>query len=175
MRHEFVGQARVFGDHIDTDMIIPSRFLVTGDERELGRHAFIDSDPDFARRVAAGDILIAGKNFGCGSLREHAPLAIRGAGIACIVAESFARTFYRNCINRGLYAIELPGVSPLFSQGNRARVSMESATVTNLDTGASMPFVPYPAFISEICDSGGLFSYIEKKLGQRTGRETIGG
>ena len=164
MAPEYVGNAWLFGDHIDTDMIIPSRFLVTGDEAELGRNVFADTNPGFASNVVSGDILIAGRNFGCGSSREHAPLAIRGAGIACIVAESFARTFYRNCIGRGLYAIELPGAANRFRQGDAVRVGIEAGTVENLTTGGIFPFPPYPKFIRDICESGGLFSFIQERL-----------
>ena len=114
----FSGKAWLFGDHVDTDIIIPSRFLVTDDEKELGTHVFSDHMPGFSSRVSERDILVAGRNFGCGSSREHAPLALRGSGISCVVAESYARTFFRNCINRGIYAVELPDAAKHIRQGD---------------------------------------------------------
>jgi 3-isopropylmalate/(R)-2-methylmalate dehydratase small subunit len=164
MAQKFTGNAWIFGDHVDTDMIIPSRFLVTSDEAELGRSVFAETAPAFAGSVAKGDILVAGRNFGCGSSREHAPLAIRGAGISCIVAESFARTFFRNCIDRGLYAIEAADVRRHVRQGDRLAVDIGGGTVSNLTTGDAFQFAPYPDFISGICDQGGLFQYIQNRL-----------
>ncbi len=160
----FKGNAWLFGDHIDTDMIIPSRFLVTTDEAELGASAFAETNPGFAKSVAKGDILVAGRNFGCGSSREHAPLAIRGAGIACIVADSFARTFFRNCIDRGLYAIEVPGVDKKIRQGDALEVDIAGGKVTDATTGETLLFEPYPEFVSRICEQGGLFEYIQARL-----------
>lgn len=169
MKEILTGNVWKFGDHIDTDMIIPSRFLVTDDERELGGHAFEDHRPGFAGRVAAGDILVAGRNFGCGSSREHAPLAIRGAGISCIIAESFARTFFRNCINRGFLALELPGAGSLFREGNCISVDLEQGVITDNGSGAVYTFRPMPPFIQEICGGGGLYYYIQKQLLLRKG------
>jgi len=153
-----------FGDHIDTDLIIPSRFLVTTDERELGNHVFSDYRPEFSAGVQQGDILVAGRNFGCGSSREHAPLAIRGAGISCIVAQSFARTFFRNCINRGIYAIELADASQRIHQGDKLEVNNDAGTIINQTTGETYYFESFPSFIENICDCGGLFEYIQDRL-----------
>jgi 3-isopropylmalate/(R)-2-methylmalate dehydratase small subunit len=167
MSVQFEGAVWSFGDHIDTDMIIPSRFLVTDDEAELGRGAFADSNPGFHSQVSKGDILVAGRNFGCGSLREHAPLAIRGAGISCIVAHSFARTFYRNCINRGFYPIELEDAATLLSQGDRLEVDVAAGKIHNLTTGKTHSFTPFPGDIQDICGrENGLLSFIQSRLDQ---------
>lgn len=164
MERKWRGNAQLFGDHVDTDLIIPSCYLVTADEKELGKHAFAIERPDFAQGVQAGDILVAGRNFGCGSSREHAPLAIRGAGIACILAESFARTFYRNCINRGFPAIELKDASKRVRQGDRLCVDLERAEVLNETTGERMSFAPLPDFVLDMLRLGGLFGYIQNEL-----------
>ncbi len=160
----FSGKSWSFGDHVDTDMIIPSRFLVTDNEIELGKHVFSEMRPEFVSNVKAGDILVGGKNFGCGSAREHAPLAIRGAGISCIIAESFARIFFRNCINRGYYAIELPDATRKISQGDQISINIQKGTIVNHTTGESYSFIAFPDHVKEICDSGGLFQYIQDRL-----------
>ncbi len=167
MNSTFRGNAWIFSDHIDTDMIIPSRFLITDNETELGEHAFADTNPEFSSSVRSGDILVAGRNFGCGSSREHAPLAIRGAGISCIVAESFARTFFRNCINRGFLAIEFPGARNFIHQGDRLCINVESGKITNETTAKEYAFEPVPAFMLEICKNGGLFQFIQSQLNKR--------
>lgn len=164
MKNILSGTARRFGDHIDTDMIIPSRFLITDDEQVLGSHAFEDHCPEFVGRTKKGDILVAGRNFGCGSSREHAPLAIRGAGISCIIAESFARTFFRNCINRGFLVLELPGAGAHIGEGDSITVDLERGVVINESKKETYPFHPLPPFIGEICDGGGLYYYIQKRL-----------
>lgn len=165
MQH-MCGNVHLFGDHVDTDVIIPSIYLVTADEKELGKHAFCGVRSDFAASVTPGDILVAGRNFGCGSSREHAPLAIRGTGIACIVAESFARTFYRNCVNRGFPVIELKDASKHIREGDRVRVDLQNALVVNETTGHSYPFTPLPEFVLEMWQVGGLFGYIQRQLDQ---------
>ncbi|HIS49492.1 MAG TPA: 3-isopropylmalate dehydratase small subunit [Candidatus Gallacutalibacter pullistercoris] len=164
MQQKWHGIAHVFGDHVDTDLIIPSCHLITGDEKELGKHAFAIERPDFAQNVQLGDVLVAGRNFGCGSSREHAPLAIRGAGISCIFAESFARTFYRNCINRGFPAIELKEATRHIHQGDKLFVDLEQAKVVNETTGESVAFSPVPDFVLDMWKLGGLFGYIQKEL-----------
>lgn len=161
------GKAKKFGDHIDTDMIIPSRFLVTDDEKELGCHAFEDHRPGFSKTVKAGDILVAGRNFGCGSSREHAPLAIRGAGISCIIAESFARTFFRNCINRGFLALEVSEAGGKIKEGDSLSVNLEQGIIENETSGERYKFHGMPPFIREVCDGGGLYYYIQKQLQSR--------
>lgn len=169
MEQKWHGNAHLFGDHVDTDLIIPSCYLITADEKELGRHAFAVERPDFFRHVQAGDVLVAGRNFGSGSSREHAPLAIRGAGICCILAESFARTFYRNCINRGFPAIELKDASKRIHQGDRLLIDLERAEVLNETTGERMAFTPLPDFVLDMWRLGGLLGYIQEELNKMKG------
>ncbi len=164
MEQKWHGNAHLFGDHVDTDLIIPSCYLITADEKELGKHAFAVEKPEFAHSVQVGDVLVAGRNFGCGSSREHAPLAIRGVGISCILAESFARTFYRNCINRGFLAIELNDASKRIHQDDKLFVDLEHAEVVNETTGEIMPFTPLPDFVLDMWRLGGLFGYIQNEL-----------
>jgi 3-isopropylmalate/(R)-2-methylmalate dehydratase small subunit len=160
----FIGNAWLFGDHVDTDIIIPSRFLVTDDEIELGEHAFTDIVPKFYKKITKGDILIAGRNFGCGSSREHAPLAIRGSGISCIIAESYARTFFRNCINRGIFAIELENVKKYIRQGDEIELNIITGVILNHTTGERRFYIPFPDFVLKICEQNGLFNFIQNKL-----------
>lgn len=163
----FSGTVHKFPDHIDTDMIIPSRFLVTDNEFELGKHIFEDHSPDFHRIVKHGDIIIAGRNFGCGSSREHAPLAIRGSGITCIIAKSFARTFFRNCINRGFAVVECPEAWELIQDGEQIAVDIVKGVITNSSTGKQISFTSMPPFICDILNKGGLFGYIQEQLNKR--------
>ena len=171
MEKIFSGTAWCLGDHIDTDMIIPSRYLVTDEEKKLGRFAFHDLGTAFVSSVHEGDILVAGCNFGCGSSREHAPLAIRGAGISCIVAESFARTFFRNCMNRGFLVIELPEARKRIRQGDVLCIDVAVGRIQNQTQEETYEFVSIPPFMLEICNQGGLFSYIQRRLEEerRTG------
>ena len=164
MEEIFEGRAHVFGDNIDTDIIIPSMYLVSADETELGRHAFGTFMPSFSESVQHGDILVAGRNFGCGSSREHAPLAIRGAGISCIIAESFARTFYRNCINRGFPVIELKNASSVIHDGDSLTVDFDSSVVINNTSGKGYEYIPFPDFVKDIWRYGGLLGYIQSQL-----------
>jgi 3-isopropylmalate dehydratase small subunit len=155
------GKAWVFGDNVDTDQIIPAEYLVTMNNTELAAHAFENAAPEFARKVRAGDIIVAGRNFGCGSSREHAPRALLGAGISCVVAESFARIFFRNAINLGLPVIEakLPA-----KRGDRIRVDLAKGKVENLGNGRSADFAGYPPFITMLIDKGGLVPYTKEVL-----------
>jgi 3-isopropylmalate/(R)-2-methylmalate dehydratase small subunit len=149
--------------HINTDDIIPARYLITDKEEELAKHAMEMIDPDFPSKVGDGDILVASINFGCGSSREHAVWAIRGTGIRAVVAESFARIFYRNCINNGLLAIEMPGVTKLVSYGDEVEIDPGNGIFKNLTSGDEGRFVPMPDFIMEIVESGGLIEYIKRR------------
>lgn len=158
------GRVWVFGDNVDTDGIIPARYLTTFDMKELGLHCMEDVDVEFPSKVAPGDILVAGKNFGCGSSREHAVLAIKGAGITAVLAESFARIFYRNAINTGLLVLEVEGVRKAFQDGDCARIETESGKITNMTKGEVLQATPIPPFIQEILDVGGLMAYARKKL-----------
>ncbi len=160
----FKGTCRLFGDHVDTDIIIPARYMHSTDENYLGQNVFSDLRPNFAASIDKGDILIAGQNFGCGSSREAAPVAIRGAGISCLIAESYARIFYRNCINRGFYAIEIPEASSLFKEGDKVSVDVQKGIVTNHSTDKQYTFPPFPDFVKSIIEQGGLFNVVQERL-----------
>jgi 3-isopropylmalate/(R)-2-methylmalate dehydratase small subunit len=164
VKRSLEGTAWIFGDNVDTDQIIPAEYLVTMENTELAAHAFENLKPEFARKVKAGDIIVAGRNFGCGSSREHAPRALLGAGISCVVAESFARIFFRNAINIGLPVIEakLPAKS-----GDRIMVDLAKGKVKNMVNGRSADFAGYPPFIVMLIDKGGLVPYTKEVLGCR--------
>jgi 3-isopropylmalate dehydratase small subunit len=152
-----------FGDNIDTDVIIPAPYLVTTDSRELGKHCMEPVDPAFSDKIQAGDIIVAGKNFGCGSSREHAPMAIKGAGISCVVAESFARIFFRNAFNMGLPIFEAPKVSEGIDAGDR--ISVDQATGEIIDHTNHRRFFanPIPPFMQALIEAGGLMPYVLKR------------
>jgi 3-isopropylmalate/(R)-2-methylmalate dehydratase small subunit len=158
------GKAIKFGDHIDTDQIIPARYLVTTDEKELGAHCMEGADPTFVNRVNPGDIMIGGVNFGCGSSREHAPVSLRGAGITCVVARSFARIFFRNSINLGLPVLESPEAVDGISEGDEVEVDLERGIIRNLTTEQVFQAKPYEPFMMELIQAGGLIEYTKRKL-----------
>ncbi|MGQ9780278.1 MAG: 3-isopropylmalate dehydratase small subunit [Bacillota bacterium] len=158
------GRVHRFGDDIDTDKIIPARYLNTSDPAELARHCLEDEDPTFAGRVRPGDIIVAGENFGCGSSREHAPLAIKAAGVACVIAKSFARIFYRNAINIGLPILECPEIDGV-ETGHELAVELERGEITDLTTGRTYRAAPFPPFMQELIAAGGLVNYVRRKLG----------
>ena len=151
-----------FGNDIDTDQIIPAEYLTTGDAKELARHAFAKVRPEFAREVHEGDIIVAGANFGCGSSREHAPRALLGAGISCVIAKSFARIFFRNAINIGLRVIELD-IYERIDEGDEIELNFESGVIMNRTRGEEYRFKPLPEFMQKLLDSGGLIAYIKSK------------
>jgi len=157
------GTAIRFGDNVDTDVIIPARFLTTADESVLARHCFEDAYPGFANRIKAGDIIVAGANFGCGSSREHAPLAIKGAGISCIIASSFARIFYRNAFNIGLPLLESYEAANSIREADRLFVDIEEGEIRNLTSGDVFRSAPIPQFMLDLIDEGGLVPYIRKR------------
>lgn len=161
MKDKVSGRAWVFGGNVDTDQIIPAEYLVTGDSKELARHAFEKVRADFAKNVKAGDVIVAGENFGCGSSREHAPRALIGAGVACVVAKSFARIFYRNSINIGLPLIQadLPA-----SDGDEIVVDFAKGVVENKTKKIKATFPPLPEFLLKLITAGGLVEYTRKKL-----------
>lgn len=161
---EIIGNVHKLGDHINTDLIIPATYLVTSDPVELGRHLLEGLDPDFPKKVKKGDVLLAGLNFGSGSSREHAALAIKGAGISCVIASSFARIFFRNAINTGLPIVECPEAYRAISDGARVSVNLEEGIVRNLQTGEVFHAQPYPDFMRDIVSSGGLIEFVRKKL-----------
>ena len=155
------GNVHKYGDNVDTDVIIPARYLNVSDKKELAKHCMEDIDAGFVKRVKKGDIIVGGKNFGCGSSREHAPIAIAGAGIALVIAESFARIFFRNAINTGLAIMECPEAAERINDGDMLIVDTENGIIENTAGGETYRANPFPDFITEIIDSGGLINYIK--------------
>ena len=158
------GKSWKFGDDINTDEIIPARYLNTSDPVELARHCMEDADPDFTDRISKGDIIIAGNNFGCGSSREHAPIAIKAAEISCVIAKSFARIFYRNSINIGLPIIESPEASEDVKQGDEIEIDFDEGEIRNLTNGKTYRAKPFPPFMQEIIEKGGLMNKTKSEL-----------
>ena len=152
-----------YGDNVDTDVIIPARYLNSSDPSELAAHCMEDIDKDFVNRVQKGDIMVADKNFGCGSSREHAPIAIQAAGVSCVIAETFARIFYRNAINIGLPIIECPEASRGIEAGDEVEVDFDSGVITNVTKGTTFQGQAFPEFMQRIIDSEGLVNYINSK------------
>lgn len=150
-----------YGDNVDTDVIIPARYLNTADHKELAAHCMEDIDADFTKNVKSGDIMVGGANFGCGSSREHAPIAIKESGISCVIAKSFARIFYRNSINIGLAILECPEASEKISAGDEVIVDFTSGTITNVTKNETYKAQPFPEFIRKIIDKGGLLNSIK--------------
>ncbi len=155
------GKAWKYGDNINTDEIIPARYLNTTDPHELARYCMKDLDEGFASQVRAGDILVGGTNFGCGSSREHAPICIKAIGISCVIAASFARIFFRNAINIGLPIIESEQAASNIRTGDMVEINVEIGKITNLTRGEEYEIVPYPPFMKELIASGGLMNYIK--------------
>ena len=153
---EFKGTAHRYGRDIDTDVIIPARYLNTSDPAELAKHCLEDLDKGFVAKVQTGDILVAEENFGCGSSREHAPICIKAAGVSCVIAKSFARIFYRNSINIGLPIMECPEAVDAIKQGDMVKVDADAGTITDETTGETFQAHPFPPFIREIIEKGGL-------------------
>lgn len=156
------GKAFTYGDNIDTDVIIPARYLTTSEEGELAAHCMADIDPQFLERVAPGDVMVAGANFGCGSSREHAPMAIRGAGIACVIAASFARIFYRNAINIGLPILECPEAATAIQAGDTVEVDFATGEIRDQTLGRRWQAQPFPPFIQSIIEAGGLIAAVRE-------------
>ena len=157
----FNGKAWIFGDNVDTDQIIPAEHLVTMDRAELAKHAFAKARPDFAQNVEAGDVIVAGRNFGCGSSREHAPRALQGAGVSCVIAKSFARIFFRNAINIGFPVIEADMIA---TEGDEISVDLKSGKLVNESAGKEYAFRGYPPFVMMLVDKGGLIPYTKEML-----------
>lgn len=159
------GKIWIFGDNIDTDAIIAARYLSIVEPRELAKHLMEDIKPDFPGLVKPGDLIVAGSNFGCGSSREHAPLAIKGAGISCVIALSFARIFYRNAINIGLPILECPdNLTNLSSGADQLQVDFDRGLITHLQSGLQYKATPFPPFMQEIISCGGLMEYVKARL-----------
>ena len=152
---KLTGKVWKYGDNVDTDAIIPARYLSLSTPEELARHCMEDIDPEFAQRVQPGDVIVATTNFGCGSSREHAPLAIKGAGVSCVIANTFARIFYRNAINIGLPILECPAAEEI-EAGQTLEVELETGRIHNLNTGQTFQAEPYPEFMLGIIRAGGL-------------------
>ena len=161
---KFTGTSIKYGDNVDTDVIIPARYLNTIDKKELASHCMEDIDKEFTKKVKVGDIMIAGNNFGCGSSREHAPIAIKESGISVVIAKSFARIFYRNSINIGLAIVECEEAVDGISEGDLVEADLDEGVIYNKTTGKSFKTQPFPAFIQEIIQNGGLVSSVQKGL-----------
>ena len=157
-----LGHVFKYGDNVDTDVIIPARYLNSFDAQELASHAMADIDPEFVNKVQPGDIIVANKNFGCGSSREHAPIAIKASGISCVIASTFARIFYRNAINIGLAILECDEAAKDIKAGDEVEVDFDSGLITNCTTGKTYKAQPFPPFIQNIIKNGGLMNSIEK-------------
>lgn len=158
------GKVWKYGSDVDTDVIIPARYLTMTKPEELAVHAMEDLDPEFVKKISPGDIMVAGKNFGCGSSREHAPVALKAAGISCVVARNFARIFYRNSINVGFPILECPEAADEVNEGETLEVDAASGLIRNLDTGREYRSAPFPPFIQEIISLGGLKEYVKRKI-----------
>lgn len=156
------GTVYKYGDNIDTDVIIPARYLNTQDPKELASHCMEDIDKGFVTKVKQGDIMVGGENFGCGSSREHAPLAIKSAGVDCVIAKSFARIFYRNSINIGLPILECPAASEAIADGDTVAIDFDTGVITDVTTGATFQAEPFPPFIQNIIQKGGLMASIRE-------------
>ena len=158
-----LGHVFKYGDNVDTDVIIPARYLNSSDPKELALHCMEDIDKDFIKNVKAGDIMVANKNFGCGSSREHAPISIKAAGVSCVIAETFARIFYRNAINIGLPIIECPQAAKEIEAGDEVEVNFDTGVITDVTKGTSYRGQAFPPFMQKIIDCEGLVNYINQK------------
>ena len=157
------GRVWKFGDNIDTDLIIAARYLNTSEPSALAKHVMEDADPEFASKMNKGDIIVAGENFGCGSSREHAPIALKVAGIAAVIAPTFARIFYRNAFNMGLPIFELAESSEI-NEGDMVKIDMDKGEIVNITQDKSYKFTPIPEFMQELVDAGGLIEFAKKEL-----------
>ena len=164
---EIGGRAHIFGDNVDTDVIIPARYLNTSDPAELASHCMEDIDADFVSKVLPGDVIVAGENFGCGSSREHAPIAIKTCGVSCIIAKSFARIFYRNAINIGLPIFECPEAVDAVTAGDEVFVDTDSGKICNRRTLKTYQATPFPEFMQQLIELGGLVNYARARLQAR--------
>lgn len=161
---KFKGKVWKYGNNVNTDEIIPARYLNTSDPKELARHCMEDIDIEFMKKIKPGDIIVAESNFGCGSSREHAPVAIKAAGISCVIANSFARIFYRNSINIGLPILECPEAVAGIKSGDELEVELSTGKITNLNTGKTYQAASFPPFMQALIKAGGLMPYVKKKI-----------
>ncbi len=157
------GRVWKFGDNIDTDLIIPARYLNTSDPYQLAQHAMEDADPSFSKKVQKGDIIVAGRNFGSGSSREHAPIALKYAGVSAVIAKSFARIFYRNSFNTGLPIFEIDEVEEI-AEGSRLSIDMDSGVIEEIESGKKYKFKPIPQFMQQLIQAEGLINYAKEKI-----------
>ena len=157
---KYTGDVIKYGDNVDTDVIIPARYLNTSDHKELASHCMEDIDKSFVTRVKQGDIITAGQNFGCGSSREHAPIAIKASGVSLVIAKSFARIFYRNAINIGLAIVECPEAAEEISEGDTVEADLDNGIIRNISTGKEYRTAPFPEFVQKIIENGGLMESI---------------
>ncbi len=164
------GKVYKYGDDVNTDVIMPARYLNVYDHAELAQHCMEDLDPDFLKMVKPGDIIVAGTNFGCGSSREHAPLAIKAAGISCVIAKSFARIFYRNALNIGLPIQECEEAVAKTKAGNTLEVDLSTGKIVNVTRGLTFKAKPYPDFMLKLIESGGLIEYTKRKIAAKRSR-----
>lgn len=158
------GKVIKYGNDVDTDVIIPARYLNNSDPAELAKHCMEDLDADFNSKVQKGDIMVAGKNFGCGSSREHAPIAIKAAGISAVIAQSFARIFYRNSLNIGLPIFESPEAAAAINNGDEVALDITTGVITNITTGEAFTAKPFPKFMQDLINQGGLIEYVKARL-----------
>ena len=158
------GKTHKFGTNIDTDAIIPARYLNTSDPAELAKHCMEDADPDFMKKMNKGDLIVADENFGCGSSREHAPIAIKEAGISAVIAKTFARIFFRNAINIGLPILECPEAVDGIASGDEVQIDLETGKITNVTKNKTYQSIPFPHFMQELISAGGLINYTKSKL-----------
>jgi 3-isopropylmalate/(R)-2-methylmalate dehydratase small subunit len=171
MTDQITGRARVLGDNVNTDDIVPGRYLNTADPVELAKHLWEDRDPDFGRSLTEGDIIVAGANFGCGSSREHAPAALKQRGVACVVADSFARIFYRNAYNIGLAIIECPGAAAACAEGEHVSVDIAHGQLILPGSGQRLEATPIPPFMRDLLAAGGLIPYVRGRLAAERGED----
>lgn len=166
---KFRGKVWIFGNDVDTDAIIAGRYLNTTDPKELAAHCMEDVDPGFASKVGAGDIMVAGKNFGCGSSREHAPIAIKNSGISCVIAHSFARIFYRNAFNMGLPILECPAGAEKIQAGDELEIDLDTGTIENLTRNESYKAEVIAPFMQKLLEAGGLMEYVKEQIRGESG------
>ena len=157
------GKVLKYGDNVDTDVIIPARYLNSFDAKELASHAMVDIDPTFVDRLEPGDIMVAGSNFGCGSSREHAPLALKTAGVSCVIARSFARIFYRNSINIGFPILECPEAADAIEEGDQVEVDFDAGIIRDLTKNTEFKAQPFPEFLQKMIEANGLVNYVNAK------------
>ena len=157
------GKILKYGDNVDTDVIIPARYLNSFDAKELASHAMVDIDPTFVERLQPGDIMVAGNNFGCGSSREHAPLALKTAGVSCVIARSFARIFYRNSINIGFPILECPEAADAIEEGDQVEVDFETGVIRDLTKGMQFEAQAFPPFLQKMIEANGLVNYVNAR------------